>query len=105
MELPIEIRGYLTPAQFKRFNELTEFEQQQFIYDFWRQKINPTMLLICTILGVHYLYLKQIGKQFLFWFSIIYLVIIGYFIWWIKDIVNYQKKAEEYNQAIIQKYL
>jgi len=30
MELPIEIRAMLTPWQLRRFNELTEFEQQSF---------------------------------------------------------------------------
>jgi TM2 domain-containing membrane protein YozV len=100
MELPDEIRVLLKPSQLRRFNELTEPEQQQFLYDFSKQKVNPTLLLICTIFGVHYFYLKQIGRELLF-----LITGGGALIWWILDMINYRKKAEEYNQALIQKLL
>jgi len=56
--------------------------------------------LILTILGIHYIYLKQIGKQFKFWFTL-----GGLGIWYLLDLINYRKKTEEHNQSIIQRYL
>jgi len=100
MELPIEIRGLLTPAQLKRYNDLSEDLQQHFLYELSRNRVNPTTLLICTLFGVHYIYLKQIGKFLLYCFTL-----GGLFIWWIVDITNYRKLADQHNQAIIQKYL
>jgi TM2 domain-containing membrane protein YozV len=100
MELPIEVRAMLTPSQLRRFNELTEFEQQSFLYEISKHLVKPTTLLILTILGIHYIYLKQIGKQFKFWFTL-----GGLVIWYLLDLINYRKKAEEHNQSIIQRYL
>jgi len=100
MELPIEIRQYLTPSEIERYKVLPEESQVKFIVEFMRRMVKPETLLICTRLGIPYFYLGEPRKQF--WFE----VTLGkFFFGWRRMMKNYEKIAYEHNRKLVAELL
>jgi len=75
--------------------------QQQFLYEFGNVAKDPSKAqLWAWILGAHYLYLGEIGKQLLFWFTG-----GGMIIWFVIDLFTIKKKVQKRNEEFADKLL
>ncbi len=101
MELPLEMRSYLTSSQAKMFSEMSEGEQHMIVSTFMRNRLTKNQLLLWWfLLGAHYIKLRKIGLQLLFWCTG-----LGGVIWWIVDLFRLDKLADEFNKNLIRELL
>jgi hypothetical protein len=100
MEIPTEMRAYLTSSQAKMFAEMSEGEQHAVVSQFMRERVTKNQLLLWFFLfGAHYIKLKKIGTQFLYWVTI-----GGFFIWALVDLFRLDKLADQFNKNLLREF-
>ncbi|GIW57202.1 MAG: hypothetical protein KatS3mg083_147 [Candidatus Dojkabacteria bacterium] len=101
MEIPLEMRPYVTSAQAKMFSEMSEAEQHMIVSTFMRNRLTKNQLLLWYfLLGSHYIKLRKIGLQFLFWFTF-----CGVGIWWFVDLFRLDQLADEFNRNLMRELI
>lgn len=86
----------LIPSEvYSKYEQLPPEKKEKFLYHFSQKAKSPEMAFwACFLLGWHYIYLGEIGKQFLYWFTI-----GGFGIWALIDLFTIKKKVRERNRA------
>jgi hypothetical protein len=76
--------------------KLAPADQQAFLEEYRRrEKSTRVGLLLCFLLGCHYIYLREWGSQFLFW-----LTGGGLLIWWLVDLFRVSGMVRDYNNDV-----
>lgn len=86
----------LIPADvYSKFEQLPQEKKEKFLYHFSQKAKSPEMAFwACILFGWHYIYLGEIGKQILFWFTG-----GGLLIWALVDLFSIKKKVQEHNRS------
>src|SRR5579875_2363541 len=94
--LPAAVERDLPSLVRNQLASLSAQRQQEFVEEFRRKAKSPAIAYIAwLLLAWHYIYLKKIGLQALFW-----LTGGGIFIWWLVDAFRIPGLIREHNRDV-----